>query len=65
MGILRKNRFKENTPFEVKDLYDEPIDVVMTVSEIYIADFNSFKPFKREIHTIQITDIQPHSVFNV
>ncbi len=48
MGILRKNRFKENTPFEVKDPYDEPVGVVMTASEIYIADFDSFKPFKRE-----------------
>ncbi|GEM_PF-2296054 len=48
MGILRKNRFKENTPFEVKDFHDEPIEVDQTVSEIYIADFDSFKPFKRE-----------------
>ncbi len=48
MGILRQNRFKENPPFEVKDLHDEPIDAVRKVKEIYIAEIDSFKPFKRE-----------------
>ncbi len=48
MGILRKNRFRDNTPFEVKDFHDEPVDAAMTVKEICMADFDSFKPFKRE-----------------
>jgi hypothetical protein len=47
-GILRTNRFKENTPLEVKDLNDEPIYAGVTVKETYVADFDSFKPFGRE-----------------
>jgi hypothetical protein len=47
-GILRTNRFKENTPFEVKDFSDEPIYAKAAVKEAYIADFDSFKPFGRE-----------------
>ena len=48
MGILEKNRFKENIPFEVNDYIDEPIDAAKTVKEIFIADFESFKTFERE-----------------
>ncbi len=48
MGILRKNRFKENTPFEVRDFIDEPIKAGKAVKEIFITDFESFKPFKRD-----------------
>ena len=44
MGILKKNRFKENTPFGVKDFIDEPIKAVKTVNEIFITDFESFNP---------------------
>ena len=48
MGILEKNRFKENIPFEVNDYIDEPIDAGKTVEEAFIADFESFKSFERE-----------------
>lgn len=48
MGILRKNRFKENTPFEVKDFIDDPIKAAMTVKETYMAGLDSLKPFKQE-----------------
>jgi hypothetical protein len=48
MGILRTNRFKENTPFEVKDFHDEPISVMTTVKETYITACGSPGPFERE-----------------
>jgi hypothetical protein len=48
MGILRTNRFKENTPFEVKDFHDEPISVMTTVKETYVTASGSVSPFERE-----------------
>lgn len=48
MGILKKNRFKENIPFEVKDFKDEPIGIMTTVKESYVTDSGPVSPFERE-----------------
>lgn len=48
MGILKKNRFKENIPLEVKDFHDEPISLLMTVKETYVTVTGSVSPFERE-----------------
>ena len=46
MGILRKNRFKENTPFEVKIFHDEPISALHTVKDIFTTEFVLFNSFE-------------------
>ena len=48
MGILRKRRFKENKPFEVKDLNEEPIGIMNTVKETFITVSAFVCPFERE-----------------